>query len=680
MPNPFTQYTSEQVGQINILPAVGQISEMLRKGIADFGQGVGEAYTGYKREQAEHDIMAQNAVTSAMKYLKQEEKPNDDNGDSGQLNYELDPNTPMHTALLMKEAFKVGGGDWTNPETAIKGLAGMDTNKLRAWMGDENKYKVEKQQEFDNDIKGREMKAREKTIQLAVDDGKRKDAEFQRGVATQKALIDIEKEKVATTAIGENKVVTKHRIGNLWSKTGELLAFETDIESVMAQNGLKDSDVITKETHEAQIKVYDDYPSHATAQHFAGITDAKVPFNPELPLKDNQELHRNNGATEKFIRNAFKVGTELESPALRAQAKVFFPEGFSGPISNMNGAYAMAKNIVKTKPVQERLAKNYGVGMVPNGAVFDKAWVDVTGTTDSISVTKIEVPIHPDAQEKARYDAVAVRMGEKMPFSYEQFKILSVGHRIPWSYDGQGNKVVQVGKGANERWLPYNNLSQITAEAPKNQFEQNRLGTSTWLQGHAGKGLHYGPQGNGFTLVYNGTIDTLKSPNPIEDSQFVSEGLGAVVDIRRIGSEMKSLINGAGVVEKNFSVAYNQKYENLSLQAQTYRKYFIASGQETDKDNARLTTMVTDNSFLKTFTPAEQIEIINAMERIIGNKILGKWTSMGGKVLEDKPNAVSKETMAKMMKYADKAGIPTFEELKARDLAERASARTHKPQ
>ena len=142
MPNPFTQYTSEQVGQINILPAVGQISEMLRKGIADFGQGVGEAYTGYKREQAEHDIMAQNAVTSAMKYLKQEEKPNDDNGDSGQLNYELDPNTPMHTALLMKEAFKVGGGDWTNPETAIKGLAGMDTNKLRAWMGDENKYKV----------------------------------------------------------------------------------------------------------------------------------------------------------------------------------------------------------------------------------------------------------------------------------------------------------------------------------------------------------------------------------------------------------------------------------------------------------------------------------------------------------------------------------------------------------
>lgn len=675
MPNPFTQYTSEQVGQINILPAVGQISEMLRKGIADFGQGVGEAYTGYKREQAEHDIMAQNAITSAMKYLRQD--PNDD---SGRGDFEVDSTAPSHTALLIKEAFKAGGNDWSTTDTAVKGMAGIDTNKLRAWMGDETKYKVEKQQEFDNDIKGREMNAREKTLQLAEQDAQRKDAEFQRGVATQKALIDIEREKVATTAIGENKVVTKHRIGDLYAKDGTLLAWQTNIESVMAENGLKDSDVVTRETHDAQIKVYDDYPSHATAQHFAGIADTKVPFNPELPLKDNQELHRNSGATEKFIRNAFKVGTELESPALRAQAKVFFPEGFSGPISNMNGAYAMAKNIAKTKPVQERLAKNYGVGMVPNGAVFDKAWVDVTGTTDSISVNKIEVPIHPDAQEKARYDAVSARMGDKMPFSFEQFKILNVGHRIPWSYDGQGNKVVQVGKGANERWIPYNNLSQVTAEAPKNQFEQNRLGTNTWLQGHAGKGLHYGPQGNGFTLVYNGTIDNLRSPNPVEDSQFVSEGLGAVVDIRRIGAEMKSLINGAGVVEKNLSVSYNQKYENLSLQAQTYRKYFIASGQETDKDNARLTTMVTDNSFLKTFTPAEQIEIINAMERIIGNKILGKWTAMGGKVLEDKPNAVSKETMAKMMKYADKAGIPTFEELKARDLAERASARTHKPQ
>ena len=696
MPSPFAKYTGEQVQQINILPAVAQMSESLRKGISDFGQGVGGAISGYRKEKEEHDIMAQSAYASAVKYLKQDERD-----DSGRGDFEIDPTTPSHTALIIKEAFKEGGNDYSNPENAIKGLAGMSTSKLRAWMGDEQKYKVEKQQELDNTIKGRDMTLREnqfaqalsaqksedafKERQLSILEakGKREADEDNRNRATQKALIDIEQAVVPTTAIGNSKVVTKHRIGNLWSKTGELLAFETDIESVMAQNGLKNSDVITKETHEAQIKVYDDYPTHSSAQYFAGTTDDKVPFNPELPLRDNQELHRNNGATEKFIRNAFKMGTELESPALRQQASVFFPEGFSGPISNMNGAYAMAKSIVKTKQVQERLAKNYGVSMVPNGAIFDKAYVDVTGSQETVTDTRIELPIHPDDQERARYNSVAKIMGANMPFSFDQFKVLNVGNRINWTRDGLGNKVVLIGKGsANEKYVPYNSLSApVSAESPKTQFEQNKLGTNNWLQKHSGKGVHYGSKGSGLTLVYNGNIDTATSPNPIEDSQFVSEGMGPVVDIRRIGGEMKSMINSAGFVEKNLSIAYNQRYENLSLQAQTYRKYFIASGQETDKDNARLTTMVTDNSFLKTFTPKEQIEIITAMEQIIANKVLGRFTSMGGKVIEDKPTVpVSKETMAKMMKYADKAGIPTFEELKARDLAERASARTHKPQ
>ena len=41
MPSPFAKYQGEQVAPINYLPAIAQMSESLRKGIADLGEGAG---------------------------------------------------------------------------------------------------------------------------------------------------------------------------------------------------------------------------------------------------------------------------------------------------------------------------------------------------------------------------------------------------------------------------------------------------------------------------------------------------------------------------------------------------------------------------------------------------------------------------------------------------------------
>jgi len=217
---------------------------------------------------------------------------------------------------------------------------------------------------------------------------------------------------------------------------------------------------------------------------------------------------------------------------------------------------------------------------------------------------------------------------------------------------------------------PANLLGVQTPEQVRNLDELKMRGANNLLE-HYSKGQRFGEKGQGFTVTTpkGMKVTDIRSADPLGALNNFQEGIPVVVDINRIGSEMIKMIKETPTGFK-FMPKYQKDYENLSLQAQTYRKFFIASGQETDKDNARLTAMVTDASFMSNVLPETMVKIVEAMKRVVALKVLGNGSGIGITVkmdtqVDEKAHA---EEMKELMKIADKAGIPTFEELRKREM------------
>ena len=116
---------------------------------------------------------------------------------------------------------------------------------------------------------------------------------------------------------------------------------------------------------------------------------------------------------------------------------------------------------------------------------------------------------------------------------------------------------------------------------------------------------------------------------------------------------------------------WRKEFSNLNLRAQTFRKHFIASGQETDKDNARLLDLLADADLWNTLHPDTHRKIIENFRTIINNKVIGTATQAGFtiKLKNQKPEkGMSPEETKKFLanlktKDNKKFEAPSFEEV-----------------
>ena len=118
MASPFTRYQSEQVPQINILPYTAGIAENLRKGIADFGAGVGKGIESLGLQRQAKEQAASLAQGVINKYMEQD-GPEDDA--TGEVTYKISDTAPAHIKDIAKKVEKEPDG--------VFGLATTDLNK-----------------------------------------------------------------------------------------------------------------------------------------------------------------------------------------------------------------------------------------------------------------------------------------------------------------------------------------------------------------------------------------------------------------------------------------------------------------------------------------------------------------------------------------------------------------------
>jgi hypothetical protein len=685
MPSPFSKYTSEQVPQVNILPSHAQGAEALRKGLSDLGGGIGNAVGAYRQAQSEHNTLSAIAYQNLSKYLVQEEKPNDDNGDSGQLDYVIKPTTPAHSNELLKKVFKLGGGNMQDPETtASSGLARISTEDLKAWAMNEDVFKKEEQQTIANTNEGRRIKVAEDNNALAVrqfNASELEKKEMRDKLALSQRVSETPLDISETTAtITGNGAVQELDVGNIFNADGTLAVGNAFIDQALQATGIKKSDLLTAEQKAEVTAREGDYPRYAVANHFAG--NPKVPFNPSLELKQNLEIDAQ--ATRKFIKSAFSEALG-QGVITQENYDKLIPKGADDPFPNINMAYKVATEMLapsKEKQTEthkkffQKTSTDYGFSLLPKGVEFKKGYIEITGKEKYTPTEKTTVTISPLLQERARYEKVRAELAKNkqtMPFSFQTHLLLNGNGMMPVHTNPvTGQQFVSLD---GKTMTPANAMGVQTPAEIKTEFDLKMRGANNLLANYA-KGVRFGEKGAGFTIsVPAGTKATdLMSADPLDALKNFQEGIPVVVDINRIGNEMVKMIKETPTGFK-FMPKYQSEYGNLSLQAQTYRKFFIASGQETDKDNARLTAMVTDASFMSNVLPETMIKIVNAMKRVVALKVLGGGAGIGLKIkmdeqIDEKAHA---EEIKELMKIADKAGIPTFEELKKREMEPKKS-------
>lgn len=672
MPSPFTRYQSEQVPLTNILQANAQVAENLRSGLANLGAGIGASIKKYQEAQQEHDVMARMAYGAMADKVTTDQNANDGVGE-----LVLDPTAPQHHHQLWKKVMTAGGGDYHSEENVLKGLAGVSTADLKAWMGLQQKWEVDEDKRKNEVFKNAEADLAKRRLGLEAErfklDKDRYDFEKGRVLETRAKedfIEQVQAQEASPTRNIEKPIVTLEPIGDVFGEDGELIASNIQLRDGIPALGLDPKKVLTETAYlELQAKK-NDYPRVATLKWITGSDN----FDPSKPLSENQVANREG--TMKFIRNTWARASEL-SPQVAQQFAVYFPNGLNGDIKGLNKAYEIAQKFVSDPRTLEGLVglgKRYGVGQVPPNAIFNKAHIVQTGVDERKDKVITTVGVNEWGMEMERFQkASALYPAGKAPIkSFAQYLALQPNRFFPHKLTPAG-KLFNVGGEQKPQWITEAQLNagQFTAEKtePESMGQIDARGFNSWLQSYRSPkefsfgSVQFAPNGkpNADWTDFQGRAT--------EDYPIIRDGFRDMGEINDIANRMIEMTK-APLTDKVLP-EWRKEFANLNLRAQTFRKHFIASGQETDKDNARLLDLLADADLWNTLHPDTHRKIIENFRTIINNKVVGTATQAGFtvKLKNQKPEkGMSPEETRKFLanlktKDGKKFEAPSYEEV-----------------
>ena len=653
MASPFQRYQSEQVQPINILPYTQAMAENTSKAIAGLGKGIGEGLDKYNQTQEERKQMAM--VTGALIEENLETVMDEVSQDDVTR---LKETAPSHIRDIYKKAEKQGDGDWR------VGLSGLGNTDFKAFATLAQKYDADekvKQAKYVESEKLRidqynaetaNLNARTNAKQVAVQTARFK-AE-QDAIKEQKRLADLAT-GIQQTVVPDTEAIfdiQKNRgdIGDLYGPDGELIAGGVEVNDALGALGIKPEEVTTEEEAKRQFREQADYPVIATTRWLAGNDkfDVRADFN---TARQTDPL-----SADRFIRETLKQATYADPKQRENFAKFFNSGDIEGTLKEGEGlksqAYRMAQ-AVATSPQMRKWSQSQGVQLIPPLAKISKAYIKVTGKSETEDRILRQVEIQEKRREEMRYEAFKKayeKGGKVMPFSLPTYMATQSHRFFPEVKMPDGSIMYKIG----DKVYPQNSLMQWGTEGPPTgtQVPLKEVQQDNFLKGfnkpvQVAKGEYW--QFTGGARQWKGDFE--------KNSDILTQGVTDMLGINAIADKMITMQKTGGKVEKVLSPSWQREYDNLNRQAQTYRRYFIATGQETEPDNARLADILASRDLFDTLNPELKIKIIESFRQIVADKVRGAWRAGGGQI------KMTGERID-ITGLANQAGGRTFEELK----------------
>lgn len=694
MASPFAQYKGEQIQPINILPYTAQNAEMMAKGIAAGIGGLGNVIAKYAEAKAERDELAQVAQSSVSQYVVQDlQNPEDKEA------YKASDEAPQHSADLINLALKEGEGD------VARGIAGMPISKLRAWANLDAKYEKKVQQTIENRFKQAAIDAEVKRINIA-EDGMNLEKEKQRlskeiadfnqrvglselglksvetGIrwnelnfrqkqaeeakaqqdkdlakreAMEKLVRDVQDTGSIPTSLKVNEQSTVlEEVGDIFAPDGSLIASNVMLRQGIEALGLNPSDVVTAEKAVAAKQVGADYGFNQVGKYLTQSDkfDIGAGFSGAVQ----------NGYADAFIRNAFKQAdawsVEKTGKPLSGFER-FFPQGIDGKIENPSKAFELAQQFLKNNQFVDYMKSRHGVSTVPEGAVFNKAFYTITGTQNYQTPVVREVTLNDYDKEKFRYEQLAKAAGgaDKLPLSWTQYVLSQTDRFLPRSQirmpDGTVVNVTKMGDKGN--WMTDAQVlaaSSTGGGAIDSKWKMDLITANNWL-GQFEKPTDIGPMviqfPKGGLEKFSGDWST--------DYPVLKKGFEDVRLASQIANKMREFAK-KGVLEKGLNPADREEFNQLVMRATTFRKHFLAGGQETEPDAQRLFEQIGAlTNMTRLFSSDTHLKAIDAFEATIRDQVVANSRSAGFRVavkgsqnkynLEELVSKLEKETGVK---------------------------------
>jgi hypothetical protein len=670
MASPFAKYTGEQVQPINILPYTAQIADTLRQGGASLAKGIER----YRQSQAERDQLAEVASGIVGKYVEQDlQNPED------RESYKASDNAPEHSAKLINEALKEGDGD------IGRGIAGVPLSKLRAWASLEQRHEQAVQRDTENRFK-------EQTIQLERDKGifaktvedNRKAQEAERLALEKKKAEDAKRASLRTYKLQEGELKSRkeqweadslirkaessrmteqwdakkkeaeeakkvdafareaqdvssiptsitvkeqstvlEEIGDIYDQqTGELIAGGVQIRDALPALGLDPKDVVTADTVLKAKTVDKNYAFNSVGKYLTQ--------NPKFDLASGFSGAVQNGYADTLIRSVFKqadaYSKENTGKGLSGIDR-FFPQGVDSKIENVSKAYALAEKLMQDGNFVDYIKKQ-GVSTVPEGAVFNKAYYEITGTQAMERSVVREIPLTDKAIAKARYDQLAQAAGgaNKLPLSFTQILMLQPDKFLPSSQ-------VQLGDGSVINVTKFGTQYKTDADIignksglPETKAQLDIQSADNWLRQYE-RPTDIGPM----TIQFAGGINAFRGDWD-KDYPVLKKGFEDVRLAANIASKMREFAR-KGVLEKGLSPQEREEFNQLVMRATTFRKHFLAGGQETEPDAQRLFEQIGAlTNITRLFSSESHLKAIDAFEATIRDQVVANSRSANFRV------------------------------------------------
>lgn len=620
MASPFQKYQSGiQASTENLVPAFGRMAEQTTANLTNLGKNLGDALTKYQDAQEERDELAQVAQSELSKYVVPDPSNSDDKD-----RFKASEDAPQHSADLINIALKEGDGD------VARGMAAVPMSKLKGWYNADARYQKAVQIETENKYKQGTLKNEADRIKLAEaaqelarkefklrqEEAKRKNAAIQE----EKDKLDLFRKVTDFSGVATHKDVNQvipilEEVGDIFDKNGELIASNVLLQDGMKALGLKPTDVVT----EAQ----------AVAARTEGVGFKHNAVGKYLTQNDKFNFQAGfteavqNGYAETFIRNAFKQANawSVENTGRELSGlEALFPRGMDGQIQNPAKAYELAVKYAQNPAFVEYIQKQ-GVNVIPDGAAFNKAYYTVTGKEEYGSKTVVHKMELKEAERlRIRYDALAAAAGgsDKLPLSLYQIMAMQPDRFLP-------SAEITLPDGSTQRVYKSGNQF-VTATAlvglgetgiPKTEAELNIATADRWL-----RNFEKPQQFGNITVQFVGGINNFAGKWS-EDYPMLKQGFEDVKQTGQIANEMRQYV-GRGLLSKAMDLEARDRFDSLVMRATTYRRYFIAGGQETEPDARRLFDIVgAMNPTRMVFTKAH-LAAIDAFEAILRDKVVGQ--------------------------------------------------------
>lgn len=612
MPSPFAQYKGEQVPQINILPYTAGIANSIQQGMSDLGKGLGTAIEAYGQNKQEREFLKAQVQSIAGKYITQD--PTEDAPKNV-----VTADAPDHIKQIATKAINSEDG-WD----------GLSTSDMRGFMANHQRVQADARIAFDEDYKRKTLEFEGKRVALAEDANKlAKDRAFwENKKAADEAAIQEAKVEVLNQNI--DPVVRHTFIKKEDVKTGTYIneatgaRYEGPLSEAATALGVKPEDLISEQQRDALIEGLKAKPEQVVGRAYTRDAnfDATQPLEKQSGQRSKDEDGVERTDPQRFIEGMYKASLRAGVDPDAAK-RLFFSNketgGFNTSINVNEETWAAAQKLA-TKPSIQRVLKNEGVNLTPvtpNVNKFVLASSTVGSYTNEKKVTT-EINLNERELWDAKYEAMAEKWraaGKMVPFSRNQLDTLIGDKSVPSMTLPNGQRVYVFGnKPYTEAQL--NALSQgvdVDGSIPADETMAHAklVMFDNWLRGY-NKPTDIGA---GVKIQFKGGYRQFRGDME-KDKELISQAMIDIPKITRVADGMLKL-TADSFAKKLLSPQWNAEYENLRLTAETMRTYFIAKGQETDKDNARLAAIVADQGLWLKANPELAKKIIENFKSIV---------------------------------------------------------------